>query len=404
MRPAEHESDSPSAALEARGLAAPLRQLTQFTIDEWAVRRMWGHVEARAASGLRSGRTRLGRRGWAVFAAALPALLSALLVFGGFWGHTKASSVQSAVPEVLLTRQARRFESLEAPEDGAPARVEFADGSSIEASAGTRVESLAATPREFVVLLRRGRAHFSVTPGGPRRWLIETRNARVEVVGTVLSVESQDATARVQVEEGSVLVRSPFLPDGVERVSAGQALELRPPTAGATPAADAPSGAIDPPQTEPSRAADSRSSSKSGRPQSAAQLWEQVDRARRAGQPERAAALLKRLLREYPADSQSALAAFTLGVLELDRLGLPGSAAQHFRQAAGSGIPSSLRNDCYLRWARAEQRAGDAEAVRAVARTYANRYPHGTLRSKLERLAAEGADPARGDSAEEGPR
>jgi hypothetical protein len=379
-----------SAALAALQVQVPVRELTPVPVDEWAVRRMWEGIQRRERA------RQLGRwkgSAWGRWPLA-PTLLgcSVVLLLGLVAMQLLSPSHEDAVVPLatgpLLTREEQRFASIEGPLDGTPVRVELADGSSIEAFPGARVEGLASSASEFVVLLRRGRARFLVQPGGTRRWLIETRTARVEVVGTVFSVDADEAGAGVQVEVGTVLVRSPVLPDGVQRLDAGQSLELRAPAPPPT-AASAPQEAS--PAPSPPVHARSPARGDKARHASAAALWEGADDARRNGQPARAAALLALLLRDYPNDSQVAAAAFTRGVLQFAELGQPADAASSFRQALELGIGAALREDCYWRWARALERAGDGAGARAAVAEYVRVYPNGRHRHTLERLIEAGA-------------
>jgi hypothetical protein len=105
--------------------------------------------------------------------------------------------------------------------------------------------------------------------------------------------------------------------------------------------------------------------------------------------------LLGRLLRDHPADSQAALAAFTLGVLQLDQLGRPEQAARSFEQALDLGLGAALREDCYARWARAAVRMGEPAAARAVLAEYERHYPRGRHRASIERLLGSGGTPQR---------
>jgi hypothetical protein len=438
-----------SLALAELGLEAPLRQLAHPSVDEWKVRRMWEGIQRRRAA-----RPFRDKARWRiVLVSALAAFGLSLAVFSllaadGLFEHRALDAAASAAGP-LLTREARSFEGLEAPhhpaspaaaDDAArpmPARVDFADGSSIEAEAGTRVDALGSTAEEFAVRVRRGRAQFRVTPGGPRRWRIEAGAASVEVLGTVLWVERDDAETRVRVETGRVLVRSPELPGGARNLSAGQSLRLSggqehsgeggpdqtfapsdraaaasPPSPIAAPPAEPPaalpapageaaspaSAALEHPKTTPRDAALARH-----RPTPAAELWEAVDEARRRGQSLRAAELLRRLLRDHPADSQVALAAFTLGVIQLERLAQPAEAALSFQRALELGIGAALREDAYLRWAEALARAGTGARIDAVLAEYVRRYPHGRQRAAIERLRRRAdtepvRSPQRGDS------
>jgi ferric-dicitrate binding protein FerR (iron transport regulator) len=393
-------SSAPSAALALLELEAPLRRSTQLELDEWTVRRLWENIRSEAPGGASVRRASRRRTKWSAVLAVATLVLAAWVGIAAPW-HTRVFQGP------LVTAEGKRFESLDAPAERS-ARIDFADGSQIEAAPGARIEGLAATANEFVLLLRRGKAHFSVTPGGPRRWLIEARGASVEVVGTHFSVESSTGMVAVSVESGVVLVRSPLLADGVQRLGAGQSLRLdtgpseagleqAPPAPGTqaprAPGAERDTGAD---QDEPARAiAEPRAARLAPRAQrrtreSAAELWSGADHARRAGDAARAAELLERLIVEHPEDSQAALGAYTIGVLQLEQLARPRAAARHFEQALQLGISSGLRESCYLRWAEALREAGDARAASSVAREYLRSYPLGEQRDTMQKLLEPG--------------
>jgi ferric-dicitrate binding protein FerR (iron transport regulator) len=399
----KREEPRASAALAALGLEEPMCRASQLRLDEWTVRRMWENIQRRSGGASRQAQGHARVRAWGV-ALALGLVLSGWVALTWL---PRAPGSQGP----LVTSEGKRFESVEAPAAGAAARVAFADGSQIEAAPGARVEGLAATASEFVLLLRHGRAHFSVTPGGPRRWLIETRGASVEVVGTRFSVESGADFVAVRVEAGVVLLRSPLLADGVQRIGAGQALRLdtgspeddhesaggaargaraddsaSPSAAGATApdgsgAADA-NAAVVTAERSPVRAA--RAGQRAIR--TAGELWAGADRSRRAGDAARAAELLERLLEEHPGDSQAALAAYTLGVLQLEQLARPRAAARRFRQALELGIAAGLRESCYVRWAEALRQTDQGRELRRVAREYLRGYPLGEQRDTMQKL------------------
>ncbi len=388
-------------------LASPLRNFLRSAVDEHAVRRMWQGIDRRTAP--RGSRAR-STRFWLQLAAAV-----LVWVVGGAWlGSGERWRALSRAPAVAL-RQAdgQRFERLESALGEGVREVALGDGSRIEAWPGARIEGLASTPSEFVLVVRRGRVRFSVTPGGPRRWQIEARGARVEVVGTVLSVESSDERVRVAVEEGAVLVRSPALSDGVQRVEAGDVLEIELPRASA---ADAPEGAVVgaaaeqlpaldvselPEQPPPARREGPRRLPELEDPARdaharavARELWAQADSARLAGQASLAADLLEQLVGNHPGDPQAALAAFTLGTLQKAELHRPEAAARAFRRALDLGIAAALRDTCYARLAEALREVGDEATLRAVVREYVEKYPEGEARPALERLQSEGRRPA----------
>ena len=66
------------------------------------------------------------------------------------------------------------------------------------------------------------------------------RVATVEVVGTAFWVEAEEQRVRVRVERGAVLVRGERVPERVQRLSAGEEIEIR--KESAVPAAGSASG------------------------------------------------------------------------------------------------------------------------------------------------------------------
>lgn len=388
-------------------LVPPLRNFLRSAVDEHAVRRMWQGIDRRTAP--RGSRAR-STRFWLQLAAAV-----LVLGVGGAWLGSGERWRALARTQAVALRQAdgQRFERLESELGEGIREVAFGDGSRIEAWPGARIEGLASTPSEFVLVVRRGRVRFSVTPGGPRRWQIEARGARVEVVGTVLSVESTDDQVRVAVEEGAVLVRSPALSDGVQRVEAGDVLEIELRRASV---ADAPEDAVvaaaaeQPPSLDVSKLPEQPPPARREGPRrlpelaergrradataEARELWAQADAARLAGQAVLAADLLAQLVENHPGDPQAALAAFTLGTLQKAELHRPEAATRAFRRALDLGIAAALRDTCYARLAEALREVGDEATLRALVREYVGKYPEGEARPALERLQSGGPRPA----------
>jgi transmembrane sensor len=389
------------------GAGVPLCELTHVELSEQSVNRMWANIERHSVgpASARRGSPFQWRLGvWGVVVLVLG------LAVSGVWLSGAGRGAASQGP--LLTNTGERFQRLESQAAGSAERVSFADGSSIEAAPGASVEGLASTEREFVVLLTRGRAHFSITPGGPRRWSIETAGARVEVVGTVLSVEKTANFVIVHVESGAVLIRSSALQEGVRRLEAGHSLSLplEEARAASVPDPAAASAEVELEATQPVEMAKPAEAAIEvaepekprvrrglGQEVPAAELWTRIDAARQAGEVAEAAQLLERLISDYPGDSRVALAAFTLGVLEFERRNRPEAAVRRFRQALDLGIAPSLREGCYLRLARAVHQLGDDRQLERVVSEYSELYPAGRHRTTLSRLItnAAGSDPNR---------
>jgi transmembrane sensor len=79
------------------------------------------------------------------------------------------------------------------------------DGSSVELNRGAAVD-LRYTDRERRVLLREGEAHFIVTKGDPRPFVVAARSIDVRAVGTAFNVRVDAGVVEVLVTEGRVRV------------------------------------------------------------------------------------------------------------------------------------------------------------------------------------------------------
>ena len=109
-----------------------------------------------------------------------------------------------------------------------------------------------------------------------------------------------------------------------------------------------------------------------------------ADVARRAGQPREAAPLLARVVELGPSDARAPVAAFTLGRLQLDRLGSPAEAAESFAFVRRHG--AALREDATALEATARARAGQTARARVVADEYLGAYPEGRRAAAMRRL------------------
>jgi transmembrane sensor len=348
--------------------------------------RIWVAVEARLPHRAADERHRgVSTRRWLLAAAAL----GALAVFA-FW---PASKPQPAA-DLLLLVDGSQFDRVAANVVAETRR--FSDGSSLRVEADGEVVSLASTPREFIVLLERGRAHFHVVPGGPRRWTIEVGLGRIEVVGTEFSIERRPERVIVAVNQGSVLVRSALLENAVKAVGPGERVVLgltERDTNGALPAAPTGEEGVPRQTVGPIGSHGGLETPEPPSTDVVGSLFDDADRARLARDFERAARILDRVANEHPADARAALASYGHGVLALRQLGRPDQAVASFRRALGLGAPRTLREDCYLGWLEAELGRGDrARANESFAR-YLDEFPKGTHRLEMQRLL--GSDQAR---------
>lgn len=237
--------------------------------------------------------------------------------------------------------------------------VTFEDGSTLTAlDASTLVEPLAMTERDVTLRLARGSIDVTVAKGGSRKWTIEAGELSVEVVGTRFSVHRTLGRTSVAVAEGVVLVRSSGLEDGAQRLTAGERVDIAKP------------------------ALPSKSSA-----QSAETLMRNADNARRDGDLRTASAHLQQVLRSFPNDPRTGVAAFQLALVT-QQLGEPASkVVSAFEAALEKARGQSLRQDCYWRLVLALEHAGDFERAKLRARDALREYPDGRYASELRRRA-----------------
>jgi transmembrane sensor len=300
----------------------------------------------------------------------------------------------------------------------------FADASRITLKPGTRVTPLAASGTRFEVLLDRGVAEFSVTPGGPRQWSVEAGLLRVEVVGTVFRVQRTEQGVDVQVSHGVVLVRGDAVPGRVRRLTAGQSLHVEPPARAVVPlpavhpaeapavpeapeARPVPTTARREPRSQPApiehnenweaafaegrfddayRALGRRGlKASSRRAPNPEELLRLADVARLSNHPQDAVYPLSRVLSAFGNSPHAAVAAFTLGRVLLDQLGSASEAAHAFERAIRLDPPHALLEDCHARLVQAWARADDAQRAAEAASRYRALFPSGRHLPDLDR-------------------
>jgi transmembrane sensor len=295
----------------------------------------------------------------------------------------------------------------------------LSDGSRVTTAPGTRLEWLENTGDRVALALRRGRARFDVRPRGPRTWRIQAGAVTVEVVGTAFTVTRTTHDTSIEVHRGAVLVRGDGVPDAVQRVSGGQSF-----TTAAEAARPASSTTREPVEIEPTpddqespdtRAAMDRSApplplwrqaaeagayddafenlgghglaAAARRAASVAELMTLADVARLSGHPADAVSPLERVMREYPNDARAALAAYTLGRLQLEQLGRPAEAADAFATSLRLGLPSGLQESALAKRVEAFGRVRSPETAIAID-AYLRAYPDGRYRAAVERWRA----------------
>jgi transmembrane sensor len=387
---------------------APLKELLRDPVSEQDIQGAWRGIQTRRARA--EGGTARRTSGW-IALGALAAGLTLFLILG----NPRPDSV-STEAQALGTESGQPLEVLAAAALE-PRAVKLSDGSRITLEPGAEAEVLENTGRSFVTVLRRGEVHFEVQPGGPRRWSVECSLATIEVVGTAFTVTRAEHRVRVEVQRGVVLVRGERVPDRIQRLLAGERLELseeaaapepapeparspEPSVAPAAPPAAPPPGPVTP-STGTWRSAATRGDHRSayaklgedglrreaGKARDIDTLLMLADVARQSGHPEQAVDLLRRAVEEHPGDPRTGMAAFTLGRLELEVLGQAERAAESFARVIALGEPRGLVEDAHARRVQAYAQAGAWEQARAAAEQYEQLYPEGYRLQDVRRWA-----------------
>lgn len=375
-------------------LRAPLCDHLHDPVTQAARRRVaYRLTSADATSG--------GWRGW----LRLPALgmAAALVLSVGALLYWSAERAQPAT--ALLTQGGAPFVVLEGKVQ--TQHVTFQDGSRLTARDGARVVSLASTPRDFAVRLERGRLDVEVRPGGRHRWIIEAKLAQVEVVGTKFSVTRTATAVAVLVERGAVLVRSGHLAEGVQRLEAGQRLEVRAvettsesaqrvgPKVEEESSLAGETVRLEPGASRPSENGASSTAAASPREEASSpgdfeKLRAQADAARAASQLDVAEALYARLVREHASDPRLALVLYNWGVASLQN-GARQKALRTFQAVMNKSPSRSLQEDTFLRLVELQLELNLGAAAAESAQQYEARFPQGrhlsTIRALVERSA-----------------
>lgn len=288
-------------------------------------------------------------------AAALVAFVGA----AGYVGLTRAPSADSLSAQ--NDSPAHPPSSHSAPETDTS--FALGDGSRVWPLDGAEVSLVSEAPRETRLRVVRGGARFEVSQRPERRFVVESREVRITVLGTVFEVAQSELVTTLEVFEGRVQVE---WPGGETILHAGE------------------EGVFPPPDAE--EAAELESSAREHRPRgsrrraSAAdevgELLAAADAARDAGRLSEAARILGRIHTRHRRDPRALAALFTRGRLLL-RLRRPGDAQRAFRTVRRTAPQGPLAADALAREAECafrRQRQGEA---RRLAEQYLRRYPEG---------------------------
>lgn len=380
-------------------LKGPLRELLDDPVDHESLERVRRRVHASRRLPPRSGWAR------APLAAAALVLLAAGGVFA--WAELRGAGPLDGPGGVALATARGEGDAVTA--------VPLADGSTIWLDEGTAIEALVNDGERLELTQSDGRAVYHVRPGGPRRWLVRAGALEVEVVGTRFSIVRRGARVRVELERGHVVVRGDEI--GERHLAPGEHVEVgAPEPVAAAPVqlpapvpvqlpVEAPVEQESPPAASrpPREAAAWRALADRGRYRDAFaalgeaahgeasrasasedELFALADTARLGGHPRHAVTPLRRLVDEH----RSAVAALTLGRLQLDALDDPTGAARTLAQADALGVPEELRESLLARRVEAHRRAGELERARQLAEAYLRAHPEGRYTARIRSFLA----------------
>jgi TolA-binding protein len=383
-------------------LPQPLRAALRDAATPARVESVWQRVQARRNAGPARGLQL--RAAWSV-------VLACALLAGAWWLGARAPVLRVVT---LQDGAALATLSVGASE---PARVvPLSDGTRVTLSPGTQLRAGSMTSQQTELVLERGKARFEVAKQGARRFEVIAGEARVQVIGTVFTVDLAGAAPEISVEHGRVRVQA------FERswlLGAGQRVLAEPLLAAAdvgsnagTPTADAvapPAGdadAVTPPAGDakaangPMGAADARPAVATAPPAkptpatfrqqlaraaSATALLALADQARAAARPEDAELALQRLLQRHPRDASAPLAALALGRIQQEQLHRPAAAAKTLRAALAAGVPLALREDAEMQLLRAYVAADARASAAETAARYLKQYPNGRYVGEAKR-------------------
>ena len=328
-------------------------------------------------------------------------------------GSVLALVAVGALAMVLWPRSPDPIARPIAPSPAPTDAIRFEDGSiATPVTRQSRLVVARVSPDETLVELREGAGRFEVAPRPGRRFRVRAGEVTVTVLGTIFEVERGDQGVRVSVTRGRVAVE---WPRGRRELAAGEQTLVGPevepePTVEPVDAEEPPPPASEPtpaepaPSARPRRAPSWQALAEQGEFDSAFEQLERdsevlrrgdvrelllaADAARLSGHPAGAVPYLQFVVAERSADPRAALAAFTLGRVQLPQLGRPREAAEAFARARALAPEGSLAADALAREVESWARAGQEDRARERALEYLDRYPHGLHAQAVRRHGA----------------
>ena len=249
-------------------------------------------------------------------------------------------------------------------------QVRMNDGSEIELVPDSELLRLPADGGDTRLQLE-GEASFDVAHDPLRAFVVMASGVEVRVIGTKFTVRQLDDEVQVEVQRGSVDVRSG---ERVERVTAGERYRV------GLAVVEAP---IEPEIEEPAASSAMRQRPPANRA-SAAELFARAQDRKRSGDYDGAATVLAQLVQRYPRNPRASLAAVDLGRIRMDRLRDRAGAVRAFRRALALNPRMALREDVLARLVRAQDTTARRRACLRDRDRYLREYPRGVHRRDVE--------------------
>ncbi len=379
--------------MKTAGKPQPLGEVLRDVADEPRLAYNWSRIEERRHSRpILSGRLVLA----SVSALATVAVVIGLFAVSKSHQPDTDKPLSMALPELMpvMAVPSRASEKK---------RVILSDGSRLTLAPGATLEVIENSRDRFETALLRGWVRFNVTPGKNRTWVIDAGLARIVVIGTQFTVSRTPQAVKVAVHRGMVALRQNTSQSEIIQLTAGESRQLTAPASNVRPRCAAPTevAVMDSPASEDASSPAASSTKRVGRRKPSSKpigpapespvadlaglgssepvnaLLREVDEARKNKKPKKAAALLARILREFPDDPAGGLVALTLGRIRLNSLHQPRAAAGAFKYAAKHKyLPAPLREQAYARCVEAFHHAGNDVSASAMGEFYQKRYPN----------------------------
>ncbi|MBN2529539.1 MAG: FecR domain-containing protein [Deltaproteobacteria bacterium] len=393
--------------------------------EEVRVNRIWQGIEARRHVPVRNG--------WAVKSlmpagAAISIVLLLILIKEP---TSRPLQLADNTPLPAMLKPGRAVETV------------LSDGSRIRMNEATQLAVLNNSSTDVHLQLQRGSVLFDVVPNRDKKWTIVCDRTEIIVVGTRFKVSRSQGDVVVSVSRGAVLVKSDRIDGGIRRLNAGKSLTVShhsklaspnpsspqdlKPVKNASPAPEnvadttsdeEPVSPDDPknviahtpvdvdvapvPRAQPGTRVIWKEHAMKGNYQDAykelgaqgvatlsktshspKELFALADVARLGGHPRDAVMPLEKMIRQFPENQKSGLAAYTLARLYMEQLNNPGEAAVMFEYAISLNLPAAMVETAMAKRVQAFMKIGDVRK-REAGTAYLQKYPKGRYTKRVQ--------------------